>query len=207
MRTKSPFFIVDNFLSPMECESIINRSFFEFPNMENGKAIKSITRNITTEDQIVPYLEDLIDILEDYYEYEHFGILPLDIEYYPERSTPEGIRCENSMYNGKWMLKNDYTLTGVIFLKDDNLGTDFDEYFEVHGAKLQFPNHQFGFRPERGQLIIFPSGPNFLNHVIPPKLGDMYQIRFQIVGSNRNPEKSLWRYDESKFPGDYRSWF
>lgn len=205
MTTKSPFFVIDNFLSPMECEGIVERSIFEFPNMIDGVPIKSVTRNILTEELVLDYLDELIEPLEEYYGYKHVGILPFDIEHYPQQSQNEGLRCENSLYNGRWLRVNDHELTGIIFLKDDNTGTNFDDYFEVYGAKLQFPNHRFSFHPQRGQLVIFPSGPNFLNSVIPPKIGDLYQIRFQIVGTA--PDGKPFVYNPAMFPGDFRSWF
>ena len=57
---KSPFFIVPEFLSPLECEDIVNRSYFEFPNTVNGVPVKSTTQNLLTQNRILPYLEDII---------------------------------------------------------------------------------------------------------------------------------------------------
>ncbi len=199
---KSPFFIIDAFLSPLECEDIVERSYFEFPNKENGVPVKSTTQNVLSQNRILPYLEELVPILEEYYDYEHAGILPLSIECYPENCRPEGLRSENSMkMEGRWRRVNDHDFTGVIFLKDSSSDTNFDDYFEVYGTKLEFPHHQFGFLPERGQLIIFPSAPNFVNSTTSPKLGDMYQMRFQIVGMDP------YNYDMRKFPGNYSTWF
>jgi len=200
---KPPFLIVNDFLSPLECEDIVNRSLFEFPNRDiDGKAIKSVTRNILTQNRILPYLDDVIDAVEDYFAVEHGGILPLMIECYPENCKQEGLRAENSVKkDGKWQRINDHDFTGIIFLKDSSTDKNFDDMFEVYGTKLEFPNHQFGFRPQRGQLIIFPSAPNFVNTTISPKIGDMYQIRFHMVAA------SPYHYEMNKFPGNYKTWF
>lgn len=200
--TKSPFFIIDDFLSPLECEDIINRSHFEFPNKENGTPIKSSTQNVLTQNRILPYLEDMIPAFEEYYSVEHGGILPFAIECYPEGCKPEGIRAENSVRrDGKWARINEHDFTGIIFLKDSSTDVNFDDYFEVYGTKLEFPTHQFGFMASRGQLIIFPSAPNFINYTVSPKLGDMYQIRFQMI------MMTPYKYDMNTFSGTYKDWF
>jgi len=199
---KCPFFIVNNFLSPLECEDIVNRSYFEFPNTDKGVPVKSVTQNVLTQNRILPYLEDLIPALEDYFEFEHGGILPFNIECYPRGCKQEGLRAENSLKrDGKWTRVNDHDFTGVIFLKENSTETNFDDSFEVYGSKLEFPNHLFGFSAERGTLIVFPSAPNFVNTTISPKFGDMYQVRFQLVAAKP------YNYDMAKFPGNYKTWF
>ncbi|WAX21628.1 hypothetical protein [Stenotrophomonas phage RAS14] len=202
MASKSPFIVIDNFLTPLECEKVVERSFFNFPNEDaDGRSIKSVTRNYATEDLVLERMDDIIDMMEEYYEYEHGGILPIDVEYYPERSVPEGTRCENALYNGKWMRVNDHDFTAVLFLKDDNMSTNFDDYYEVYGARLQFPNYNFSFHPQRGQLVIFPSSQHFLNSVLPPSIGDLYQLRMQFVGMKP------YTFDPTKFPGNHTTWF
>ncbi len=200
--SKCPFFIVDQFISPLECEDIVNRSFFEFPNTVNGVPVKSVTQNLLTQNRILPYLEEIIPDVEEHFGFEHGGILPLHIEHYPAKCKQEGLRAENSYQKeGKWFRVNDHDFTGILFLKDDSTDRNFDDYFEVYGSKLEFPNHLFGFPPARGRLIIFPSAPNFVNTTISPKIGDLYQIRFQMVAMDP------YHYDMRKFPGNYKTWF
>lgn len=202
MKSKSPFLVIDNFLTPLECELVVERSFFNFPNTDvNNFPIKSVTRNIPSEELVLDKLDQVIDVMEEYYGYEHAGVLPFDIEHYPEGAKPEGTRCENSLYNGKWLRMNDQDFTAILFLKDENATPNFDDYFEVYGARLQFKNYNFSFHPQRGQLVIFPSGPHFLNSVIAPSVGDLYQIRMQFVGLRP------YTFDPSKFPGNHTTWF
>jgi hypothetical protein len=199
---KSPFFVVDNFISPLECEDIIDRSFIDFPDSEAGKPIKSITRNVLTENRILPYLDNIIPYTEKYYGYEHGGVKPFDIEYYPENCIQEGVRAENSFFHeGKWNRCNDNDFTAILFLKDSSRDINFDTDFEVYGTKLQFNNHMFGFEPTRGTLIFFPSAPNFVNTTISPKVGDLYQIRIQMVAMKP------YIYDMNNFKGNYKNWF
>lgn len=202
MTSKSPFIVIDKFLSPLECEAAVERSFFSFPNRDDkNQPIKSVTRNITTEELILDRMDDVLDFMEDYYGYEHGGILPIEVEHYPEGAKSEGTRCENSLYNGKWLRVNDQDFTAILFLKDDNTSTNFDDYYEVYGARLQFPNYNFSFHPQRGQLIIFPSNQHFLNATIPPSIGDLYQLRMQFVGMKP------YAFDPKMFPGNHTTWF
>lgn len=199
---KSPFYIIRDFLSPLECEDIIDRSYFDFPNTENGIPVKSITSNILTQNRILPYLEDAIPALESYYDFTHAGILPFSIECYPALSKQETVRSENSQHvEGRWRRVNDNDFTGIIFLKENGSDVNFDDEFEIYGSKLEFPSHNFGFNPARGMLVVFPSAPNFINATTPPAVGDAYQIRFQIVASEP------YTYDMSKFQGNYTTWF
>lgn len=59
----------------------------------------------------------------------------------------------------------------------------------------------FGFEPTRGTLIFFPSAPNFVNTTISPKVGDLYQIRIQMVAMKP------YIYDMNNFKGNYKNWF
>lgn len=202
-KSKSPFIVIDEFISPLMCEDIVERSHMEFPNTEGGVPVKSITQNVLTQNRILPYLEDLIPHLEAYFGFQHGGILPFNIETYPQGCKQEVARSENSELgvDNEWKRVNDRDFTGIIFLKDNCDESRFDDYFEVYGTKLEFPNHGFGFRPARGQLVLFPSAPNFINATVSPKLGDMVQIRFHLVASDP------YTYDRNDFPGNYTTWF
>lgn len=203
MKTKSPFVVINDFISPLLCEDVVERSRIEFPNTENGIPVKSITQNVLTQNRILPFLEDLIPSLEKYYGFEHAGILPFNIESYPERCKQEPVRSENSELgvDNEWKRVNDRDITGIIFLKDNCEERNFDDYFEVYGSKLEFPTHGFGIKPTRGQLILFPSAPNFINATVSPKLGELVQIRFHLVA------KEPYVYDRLQFPGNYTNWF
>jgi hypothetical protein len=91
--------------------------------------------------------------------------------------------------------------TGVIFLSDYQEQVPFDDEYEVFGGKLEFYSHKFGFNPQRGTLIIFPSDPHFINATSPIQAGDLFQIRFHITCTQP------YLYNPKNFPGNYTTWF
>ena len=114
----------------------------------------------------------------------------------------ETLKCENSIYlNKSWKLVNDYDFTMILFLKDHNESSNFDDMFECYGGKLEFPNHQFGFNPERGTAIIFPSNHYFLNKTNTPTYGDLFQVRLHFICTER------FKYNPDNFKGNYLTWF
>ena len=202
-QSKSPFYIVKEFISPLMCEDIVYRLNHSFPDEDkDGQPLKTIRLNNLTEIRVLPKLEELVPKLEAYYNFETHGIESFDFEWYVEGFKPEGSKCKNFTYlNKKWKRCSDIDFTGVIFLNDYNNAMPFDPDYEVCGGKLEFYTHQFGFNPQRGTLIFFPECPNFINTTGPIEAGELTQIRFHIV------PKTPYNYDMKMFPGDYRVWF
>lgn len=201
---KSPFVVIENFLSPLFCEDLIDRLNYTYPNRDiNNNIIKTIKNNKLSDIRILPYLEEIIPDIEEYYGFTRNGILPFDYEWFVAGAKDENPRCENSSYTKYgWQRINDYDFTGIIFLNDYQDNHPFDENFEVFGGKLEFPNHQFSFNPARGRLIIFPGNEHFINHTTTVHAGSLTQVRFQIV-SNETP----WKYNPNNFGGSYLDWF
>lgn len=199
----SPFFIIDNFISPLNCEDIIDRLNHTFPNYnKEQKPIKTVKSNILTQTRITPLLEDMIPELESKYGHQHKGILPFDFEWFVPGVVLEPPKCSNSVYkNDKWQRINDYDFTGIIFLNEYQDGVPFDPFFEVYGGKLEFVNQGFGINPKRGTLVIFPGGPHFSNYTSEIKAGELNQIRFNMVATKN------YEYDPNMFPGNYKTWF
>lgn len=203
MSTKSPFFIIEEFVSPLACEDIIERLDNFYPNTNaDGQSEKTIKFNKLTEIRLLPAIELLIPELEKYYGFELKGITPFNFEWYPERCVTEKPRCENSEYvNKRWYRVNNHDFTGIIFLNSFQAKMPFDPDFEVSGGQLQFPNHQFSINPNRGTLVIFPGDQHFINYTSPIKVGNLNQIRFHIAS------KKPYVYNRANFPGDYTTWF
>ncbi len=203
MIAKSPFFIIQEFLSPLMCEDIINRLNNIYPDTDiNDAPLKTIRYNNLTEIRVLPMLEDIIPTLEQYYGFTHRGILPFKFEWLIAGTKTETAICENSILReNKWSIINDIDFTAIIFLNDYNQSSDFDQEFEVYGGKLEFPTHQFGFTPKRGTLIFFPSGPNFVHGNSGVLAGELNQMRINFVATER------YKYDIKKFPGNYKVWF
>ena len=202
-QSKSPFYIVKYFISPLMCEDIIFRLNHTFPDEDkDGNPLKTVRLNPLTEIRILPKLEEILPALESYYNFETYGIQSFDFEWYVEGFKPENAKCKNFTYRGnKWIRCSDIDFTGIIFLNDHNDTIPFDSDFEVCGGKLEFFTHQFGFNPNRGQLVFFPECPNFVNTTGPIQAGELTQIRFHIV------PKVPYTYNIHNFPGNYKIWF
>lgn len=200
---KSPFLVVQDFLSPLLCEQIADNVDFSYPDKDvDGFPLKTIKSHEPSEDVIFQHLQNGIADIESHYDVEYRGTTPMTFEWYPQGCSGEKPHCENSEYmSKKWVRTRDRDITGILFLCDYQDHIPFDGEFEVYGGKIEFPQHQFGFNPERGTLILFPSDPHFLNSTTTIMAGDSFQVRFNIA------TKKPFLYDPKKFRGDYTTWF
>lgn len=202
MRIKSPFIIHQEFLSPLLCEKIVYHMDVTTPDYDiNEKPLPSIRHNDKSELIIFERLQPLIPEFEEHFNVEYKGTEKMFFEWYPEGSKGNLV-CDGSEYiNKKWVRTRERDLTGIIFLSEHNETPSFDSDYEVYGGKLEFPNHGFGFNPERGTMIIFPSTPHFLNATAQVMVGDLFQVRFHIA------TKTPFLYQPVNFPGNYQTWF
>lgn len=199
---KSPFFIIKDFLNPKQTEMIVDDLGFYTPDYDkDGNPIRMIRCHEEHEQLIYNKIQQLIPTLEKYYDFEYRGTETVSFEFFPEGIVPNPI-CENSSYiNKKWARVKDRDITGVIFLSDYQDNLPFDSEYEVYGGKLEFPQHQFGFQAQRGTLVMYPSGPHFINAVADIMAGDLFLAKFHIAASRP------YLYQPEKFPGDFKSWF
>jgi hypothetical protein len=202
---KSPFIVVEEFISPLQCEDIIIGNNNTFPNYDKmGKVQPLFFGNRLAEVRILPILtEEIIPKVEARFGVDVKGVTEFDMEWYSAGYEGTGqVRYENSVYNnGEWSRINDHDFTGVIFLNDYNDSAPFDEEYEVYGGQLEFPTHEFAFNPQRGTLVLFPGSPNFANHIASVNAGELTLIRFHLA--THEP----YVYNMREFPGDYRTWF
>ncbi|MCK9369617.1 2OG-Fe(II) oxygenase [Candidatus Dojkabacteria bacterium] len=202
MNQKSPFFVVRNFISPLLCEDIVDTLDFTVPDRDkDGKDIKTIKTNEYLESIIYEKLMVLIPDLQSHYQLSYNGTERIIFEMIPQGSKGE-VAAENSSFlRGKWLRTKQRDLTAILFLCDYQDNVQFDTEFEIYGGKLEFPQHNFSFNPNRGTLVIFPSDPHFLNATSTVYVGDAIQARIQIAA------KSPFIYDPRLFPGNYTNWF
>lgn len=200
---KSPFYVEQDFLSPLMCEEIIDDLHFLYPDTDiEGIPIKTAKGHERSEEIIFSKFSAVVPKLEKHYNVECRGTEPMMFEWYAQACQGAKPHCENSNYvNKKWVKLRDRDLTCVLFFCDYQEKTPFDSDFEVYGGKLEFPQHRFGFNPQRGTLIVFPSGPHFINNTTPILAGDLYQVRFHVATVKQ------YKHDPKMFPGDYESWF
>jgi hypothetical protein len=202
METKSPFYVVQEFISPMLCEDLIDLCDYNVPDQDkDGNWIKTVKTSETAEGIIYERLLLLLPELQAYYQFLYKGTERVSFEWFPQDS--QGIAAsENSEFlRGKWLKTRARDFTGVLFLSEYQDTPPFEEEFEVYGGKLEFPQHKFGFNPKRGTLVLFPSDPHFINITSGVFAGDLYQARLQIAA------QTPYIYNPQKFPGNYTTWF
>lgn len=200
---KSPFLVFRHLLSPKYCEQIVDNLDLFTPDYDHqGRPIPVIRHHEPSEQIIYSTIEPLIDSIHEYYQTDgHRGTERLQFEFYSQ-GTIGTVHCENSDYlRRKWVKTRDRDLSAILFLSDYNDDPPFDTDYEVYGGKVEFPQHHFGFNPERGTLIVFPSSPHFINAITQVIEGDLFIARTHFAA------KSTYMYDPEMFPGDYRSWF
>ena len=200
---KSPFIIFKEFLSPLECEEILNSIKIYEPNSDiDGVPLKTILRLPVVQSRLWNRFSNYFETIEDYYGIEVDQMTAIDVEWYPEDCVQEAQRCENSVFmHNHWAIVNDYDLTVIIFLKDFNKSANFDDEFECYGGELEMINHAFTVNPQRGNAIIFPSNQYFINRTVTPEYGDMFQLRFHISAVDR------MQYSPENYRGNYSIWF
>lgn len=203
MRHKSPFYVIQEFISPLLCEEIVTLVDFFYPDTDpDDKPVKTIKTNEQGEELIFSRFQSKIIPIMSYYDATYRGTEPMTFEWYPQGCSGDQPRCESSAYiKKKWTRIKDRDFSCVLFLSQYQERIPFDDDFEVFGGKLEFPQHGFGFNPQIGTLVIFPSGPNFINITTPIQAGDLYQARFHVA------TQPPYVYDSKLFQGDYTSWF
>lgn len=206
---KSPFIIVQDFLSPLICENIINDISIKDPDVDlEGNPKKTERHNLLWEQDIADRFRELVPEIESRYDCTYRGLEKPLFQYYPEnaKAPAEQPGCENSKYTRKkWVMHKDVDLVGFVWLKDYNEDVPLDPRHEVFGGKLEFPAYNFSLVPQRGTLILFPAGPHFITVISPILLGDLYQIKLTTCINAKNG--SRWFYQPQNFPGKWQDWF
>lgn len=199
---KSPFLVVQDFVSPQTCEDIVDMLELHAPDVDkDDKPILTIRTNETVEQVIYERFLQIQPQIEQYYNIEYRGMERINFEWYPQGSMGEHHSENASFLRGKWLRTKQRDLTAVLFLSDYQEAEAIELEFEVYGGKLEFPQHKFSFNPTRGTLVIFPSDPHFINITTPVFVGDLYQARLQIAAKN------MYIYNPQEFPGNYTMWF
>jgi len=199
---KSPFYVVKDFLSPKYTEIIVDNLGFYEPDIDTeGKPLLMQRGDDKSEEFIYDNFMAILPNIEEYYGFEKRGVEHISFEFRTAGVKPEAI-CDNSKWvNKKWVRTKDRDFSAILFLSDYQPEVPFDSDYEVFGGKLEFLQHGFGFNPERGTLIVYPSTPHFINAFAEILYGDLFVAKFHIAGS------VPYQYFPDDFPGDYTSWF
>lgn len=199
---KSPFYVIQEFISPLMCEEILDWCDFNVPDQDkDGNEV--LTHKVSERAEGLVYERLLLTLpeIQAYYQFMYKGTERVSFEWFPENSIGEH-HAENSVFvRNKWLRTKQRDFTGVLFLSDYQDDAPFDSDYEVLGGKLEFPQHQFSFNPQRGTLVVFPSDPHFINVTSRVLAGDLFQARIQIAAS------MPYIYNPAQFPGNYTTWF
>lgn len=209
--THSPFHIIEDFVSPANCEKIITMLGIREPSvLKDGTPLKH--ERIVTDAEIMNLLNAEfaahVPAVEARYQGTSHGLTtPLFQQYFENPKLPcEAHGCENAKYlRKKWVKVKDVDLVGYLWLKDFNNGVPLDPRFETYGGKLEFPAYNFSLVPQRGTLVLFPAGPHFITAISPVLVGTYEHIKISVkltIG-----EDGIWLYQPQNFPGTYQDWF
>lgn len=199
--SKSPFLIFKNFISPKFCEELVKNIAFEEKHKNQNNFF--VRESEYGEKILISKLQEIvIGKIQNHYGVTIKGSEKFKFEKYVEGSM-DLHKVENSkkMKDGKFLKVNGRDFTGVLFLKNYREKLPFDYETEVMGGKLEFFQYNFGFNPERGTLVLFPSGINFINVTAPISVGELYQVRMQFLCT------IPYFYNPEEFQGNFYSWF
>lgn len=202
MSFKNPFYCIEEFVSPLACEDIIDMCNFTVPDTDKEMhPIKTTRPCEKAEHMIYEQLMQHMPKIEQYYNVQYKGTERMMFEWYPPGSVGDFI-CENSQkLRDKWVRTKARDFTAILFLSDFQDKPNFDQDYEVYGGRLEFIHHQFSFKPQRGELILFPSDPYFINITTEVLAGDAFQVRLQLAVNGG------FKYKPTDFPGNYTVWF
>lgn len=203
---KSPFYIVQEFISPLLCEQLVDGLNFIQPDVDNDdNPILTVKKNERFETVLFQCLQKQMPDIEQYYDVQYRGTKQFEFRWYPQDYKGDtSVTCENAVFSESkkvWIKNRDRDLTGILFMSDYNSKVPFESVYEVYGGKYEFPQHNFGFNAQRGTLIVYPSGPHFLNNVASVVAGDLFLAKFHIATN------LPFIYQPTQFPGDMVTWF
>jgi len=210
MTPHSPFYIIEELISPAACERLITKYGLSQPSLdENDKPIK-YERLLDESDalQIGRAMEDHRELIEKHYA----GLIgkvppPTFQQYFEDPTKPcEQHGCENAIFlRKKWVKRKEIDLVGFLWLKSFNSSVPIDPRFEVYGAKIEFPAYDFSLMPSRGTLVLFPAGPHFITATSHCMYGSMEQIKIGLPLTA--PDGAPWLYQPAMFGGTWQDWF
>jgi len=209
--THSPFHIVEDFISPANCEKIVAEYGIKVPSLtEDGRPLKN-ERIIADVELIALLQQNILEHSADIQSRYHALIKGMDKphfqQYFEDPKHPCELHgCENAKYvRKKWVKVKDVDVVAYVWLKDFGGGVPLDPRHEVYGGKLEFPAYNFSLVPQRGTMVMFPAGPHFISAISPVLVGSLEQIKFSLKLTNS--DESMWLYQPERFPGDYTTWF
>lgn len=203
MITRGPIVRIDNFISPLFCEDIIDRSNNNIFNTDKENCpLKTNIFNELTEIRYRPYLDDLIEnLIDNYYSTEISYISKTVLEWFPENYKNRGYILDGYNYlNQKWINTSDTDFITICFLNDYNNKPKFDNSYEVYGGEISFNNFNVTIKPARGTLFIFPAHPAFAYKINNVDMGNLFIVKNTLTSALK------YTYNGSSFSGSPEKW-
>lgn len=174
MNKPSPFFIIEDFISPLQCEKILQSNFLA----NDTGSIRILNEGV------VPVVKNSILDYKDEISERYSAQLSEDVKcLFIQTRENAGVPAIRPQIDGwepqrrKWIKNKNIDLVGIIPLKTYCDNVPIDVSFEVYGGKLEMINFNFSILPERGSLILMPSAPNFLYAISPVNFGTLEFIK------------------------------
>jgi hypothetical protein len=207
-----PFIVAEDFLSPLRCENIVKQYGIRRPSFDERGLPINQKRDLES-DVTFPLTSDLLSDFTSEIEQRYNAKLRSDqpiykfIQYFENsKEKPEGMGCANSVYQRKkWTRSRDVDLVGYIWLKSYCGTVPLDPREEVYGGKLEFPRWNCSLTPNRGTMVIFPAGPQFLTSVSHVLVGSLELIKFGI--KLQAPDGEPWSFEGERYSGEFPEWF
>ncbi len=201
--TKSPFLVFPEFISPLMCEELVDDMGFSVPDVDADMNPVLTKKTADHLDKLLyPRINSLIPTLEQHYTgFVYKGMERVTMEWIPESAQIDPACEAYEFLRKQWVQVRPRDLTAILFCTDYQDQPHFDREFEVYGGKVEFPQHAFGFNPQRGTLVVFPSGPHFINNTTNVMVGNAFQARIQLAS------QMPLIYDPRQYPGNYTTWF
>lgn len=200
---KSPFLVIENFISPLLADEIIVNTNFNTPDLyPDDKPMVTTKFDEEFDDIISDRINKLVvPILAKHFDTSISTIHPIEIEMLvPDAHVPVHADGFNLVDNN-WVKTKPWDFTAILFLSEHTNETNIDDLTQCNGGKLEFINFNFSFNPTVGTLIVFPNDPRFSNASSYVKIGECYQIRIHLQSD------IMYLYDPSKFKGSPDIWF
>lgn len=205
-QNKSPFLVFQDLIDTKRCDEIARIVRVEPDLGPEGEPLAMERHYVPLEDEIFEAYKTIIPKLNKHYTgFQYRGTEHLVFQQFPVtvgKEFAEAPHCENAVYKRKkWVRVRDRDLTAVLWLKDYQESPPFNVHTQVLGGKLEFPVYNFGFQPQKGTLVVYPSNERFISLTSPILVGELQCVRFHICGEGN------WIYQPDDYPGDFRTWF
>lgn len=201
---KSPFLIFQHVVPLATCKRLAKQLRVEPNKDEDGFPEPMARTHPDAERELFELISPCLPKVSQHFELTYKGTESFVFHQLPTTNgkIAEQPHCDNAVYKRKkWIRTSDRDITGVVWLKDYQEHPPFDLEQHVYGGKLEFPVYNFGFQPQAGTVVFFPSCERFIHLTSSIQVGELQLAKFYIHG------EGIWLYDPLKFPGDFRTWF